>query len=197
MTNLTIKYITPEDYLEMEKDAFEKHEYFLGETYAMAGAVGAHVVIVDNLGGDLHSFLKGKKCREFTSDYRVGTLQFNTYMYPDVFIVCDKIELKPGCFDTVTNPSVIFEVLSPSTVEKDRVLKFFFYRQIPTFNEYILVETDQCKVTSYRKQDDGSWVEFVTSGINSSLYIATINMEMPMKEIYALTQFSDDYGKFI
>lgn len=197
MINRAIKYISPEEYLEMEKDAFEKHEYFLGEVYAMAGATETHILIADNISGELHSFLKGKKCREFSSDFRVSSLLFDTYMYPDIIIVCGKKELKPGVFNTLTNPDVIIEVLSLSTEERSRGMKFLFYRQIPSFKEYLLVETEQCKVTSYRKQDDGAWEEFVIEGITSSLYIATIEMEIPMKEVYALTVFDDEENRII
>ncbi|MBC7553940.1 MAG: Uma2 family endonuclease [Taibaiella sp.] len=186
------KYTTLQHYLAMEQDAVEKHEYFEGEIYAMAGATGTHVLITDNLGGEIHSLLKGKKCREFTSDYRVSTEAFETYMYPDIFIVCGKTELKANCFDTVINPSVIIEVLSPSTEERDRVLKFFFYRQIPTFNEYILVETAHCKITTYTKNEDSTWTETVTEGINATLYIGTISAAIPMSDIYMLTEFAAD-----
>ena len=129
------KYVAPQVYLEMEKVAFEKHEYIGGEIYAMAGATERHVRIVSNLTGEIHSFLKGKSCSEYPTDFRVATPILETYMYPDLSIVCGKAELKPDCFDTLTNPSAIFEVMSPSTEDRDKVLKFLFYRQIPSLKE--------------------------------------------------------------
>ena len=183
------KYTSPEAYLEMEWRAFEKHEYIGGEIVAMAGATERHNMIVLNIAGEIRNLLKGNNCKAYPSDFRVSTPLFDTFMYPDVTIVCGETDLKENCFDTLANPSVIIEVISPSTEERDRVLKFFFYRQIPSFREYILVETDCCKVTAFRKLQDGTWESTVIEGIDNNLYIESIKMQLPMKEIYALTVF--------
>ena len=88
-------------------------------------------------------------------------------------------------------PGTPVEVLSDSTEDRDRVLKFFFYRQIPSLQEYILVDSNKCKVTSYKKQEDGSWLDAVTEGINATLLIDTISMEMTMSDIYTRTDFTE------
>ena len=179
------KYTSPEAYLEMEQTAFEKHEYIVGALYAMAGATERHILIVGNIAGALHSILKGRECREYSSDLRVVTPLADNYMYPDLTIVCGATELKPDCFDTLTNPSVIIEVLSAPTEERDRALKFFFYRQIPSFKEYILVDTGHCRITTFLKQEDGTWEEGVTEGLGNKLTINTIGAAIPVQDIYA------------
>jgi len=190
-----IKYISPEAYLEMEKDAFEKHEYFQGEVVAMAGATENHVRIARNLVGELYSFLKGKKCEVFGMDYRVTTPLFDSYMYPDVMIVCGKTEKKKDCFDTLTNPSVIIQILSPSTSEKDKGLKFLYYLQIPSLEEYILVDSNRYNVTTFRKQEDDSWKIFTTVDINASHVINTIQFELPLNDLYYMVEIENISGK--
>ncbi|MBC7553672.1 MAG: Uma2 family endonuclease [Taibaiella sp.] len=185
MTLPAFKYTSPETYLQMEENAFERYEYIGGEVYAMAGATEKHNMVVLNTGGEIRSFLKGQKCKVYPSDFRLSISLSETYMYPDLTIVCGETELKAGCFDTLTNPAVIIEVLSPSTQERDRVLKFFFYRQIPSFKEYILIDTTQHKVATFLKQPDGTWEESITDGRNAILHIDTIDMQLPMEEIYA------------
>lgn len=185
------KYISPEEYLELEKNAREKHEYFKGEVIAMAGATESHVRISRNLIGELHAFLKGKTCEVFGTDYRVTTPLSDSYMYPDAIIVCGKTEKKEDVFDTLTNPSVIIEILSSSTSEKDRGFKFLYYLQIPSLKEYILIDSIRYSVATFKKQPDDSWVIFTTNDINASHFIHTIQLDMPMSDIYYMVDLSE------
>jgi len=150
----------------------------------MAGAREAHNSIVANLIGEFHAFLKGKKCRVFPSDCRVSTPSANSYMYPDVSIVCDETEKRENEFDTVTNPSVIIEVLSDSTRDKDRGYKFFYYQQIPSLKEYILVDSMSYFVQCIYRQPDDSWKFEAINDINASISIRTIGLVLPLKDIY-------------
>ena len=178
------KYTTPEDYLEMEKSAFEKHEYFRGEVVAMAGANEVHLRINRNLVGEIYGYLKGKGCEVFGADYRVTTPLSDSYMYPDAMIVCGPTIKKEGCFDTLTNPSVIIEVLSPSTRGYDKSYKLIYYMQIPSLREYILVDSLRYSVTTFRKTEDGTWDIFTTEDIDATHTIESIQLKLPMKDIY-------------
>jgi Uma2 family endonuclease len=183
------KYISPEEYLEMERDAFEKHEYFEGTVYAMAGATENHICIVDNIASETQTFIKGKGCRSYSSDFRVATPRFESYMYPDITIVCGKVEKKDGVFDTLTNPSVIIEVTSESTEKYDRGYKQIYYLQIPALKEYIIVDSLRCRAEINRRSENGDWQKTVVDNINDFLFINTIQMQLPMKDIYLEVSF--------
>ena len=184
---LKYNYISPEDYLKMERAATEKHEYCDGGIFAMAGASLQHNRIVSNIISSLGSYLKGKKCEIFPSDLRVSTPNKESYMYPDVTIVCDDPQMEDDQFDTLKNPSVIFEVLSPSTRGIDKGRKFFFYMQIPSLNEYILIDSKMQHVFASRKQPDNSWKFEQIEDADASLFIESIKFSLPLKDIYENT----------
>jgi Uma2 family endonuclease len=188
------KYATPEEYLEMEKDALEKHEYFKGEVVAMAGASEAHARISRNLVGELHNYLKGKSCEVFGSDYRVTTPLFDSYMYPDAMIVCGPTQKKKDTFDTLTNPSVIIEILSPSTHQYDKAKKLLYYLQIPSLKEYIVVDTSKYSVATFRRTDDGTWDISTTEDIRASHTVNTIGLQLPLKDIYYMVSLEKQPG---
>lgn len=194
MAATALKYISPKEYLEAEVLADEKHEYFDGHIITMAGAREAHNSIVANLIGELHVFLKGKSCKVFPSDCRVSTPSSNSYMYPDVSIVCDETEKRENEFDTVTNPSAIIEVLSDSTREKDQGYKFFYYQQIPSLKEYILVDSISYFVQCIYRQPDDSWKFDTTKDINSSIMIRSVGLVLPLKDIYDRILFKRGAG---
>jgi Uma2 family endonuclease len=179
-----LKYTTPEEYLEMEKNSIEKHEYIRGEVIAMAGASKDHVRINRNLVTEIGSFLKGKPCEVFGTDLRVITPFSESYLYPDAMIVCREPEMKEGCFDTLTNPSVIIEILSPSTSGYDKNYKLIYYMQIPSLKEYIIVDSSSYSVTTFRRMENGTWDIYTTTDINASHTINTIQLPLAMKDIY-------------
>ncbi len=149
-------YITPAQYLEMERAAEYKNEYYDGHVYAMSGASLKHNIINRNLVSSLSNFLREKDCQVLPSHMRVSTPSSDSYMYPDALIICGKPELEDDKFDTLKNPSVIFEILSPSTTTIDKGRKFFFYQQIPSLKEYIMIDSLKRFIQLGRKQDDGS-----------------------------------------
>ncbi len=179
-----IQLISPQEYLSIERGAKEKHEYFEGKVIAMGGASLAHNRIVVNLIKKTGSFLEGKPCEILPSDIRISAPSYKSYMYPDATIICGKPELEDDKFDILKNPSVIFEALSPSTEDHDRGKKFFFYRQIPSLKEYILIDTTKYFVEVSRRQPDNSWLFEEISGEDSALHLATIDYELPLKELY-------------
>ncbi|MGZ8552856.1 MAG: Uma2 family endonuclease, partial [Chitinophagaceae bacterium] len=130
-------YVSPEQYLEMERAAETKHEYYKGEVFAMSGASWQHNVIAKNINTIVLPFLKGKPCDMFGSDLRIHIPENSLYTYPDFSIICGKPETTDDQKDTVVKPSVLIEILSKSTKDYDRGTKFNLYRSISTLNEYI------------------------------------------------------------
>ena len=187
-----INYITPDEYLAIETRADAKHEYFDGRIYAMAGTSFDHNFIVSNLTKRMNIFLDGKPCDVFGSDLRVTTPEFDSFMYPDLTILCDEIKSKENGFDTLTNPTAIIEVMSPSTKGYDMAFKFHYYKQIPSLKEYILVDSTQYFVQVNRRQKDNSWAEAINiEDRNATLTIETIQMQLPLKDIYRKVSFAE------
>jgi Uma2 family endonuclease len=185
-----IKYTSPQEYLALERDSKEKHEYFEGKVLGMAGASLAHNRIVGNLLREIGVLLKDRPCEILPSDIRISVPSKTSYMYPDAVNVCGQPEMEDDKFDTLKNPVVIFEILSPSTEDHDRGKKFFFYRQIPSFSEYILVDTTRRFVELSRRQEDGSWVFGVVSDPEGNVPITAIQSKISMDEIYRNIQFA-------
>lgn len=125
---------TEEEYLVFERASLEKHEFFKGEIFSMAGASPRHNHIFSNLFIELGVRLKGKPCRPYGSDLRIHIPQNTLYTYPDISIICR--EIVAGGTDTVIEPTVIIEILSTSTRDYDRAGKFSLYRDIPTLREF-------------------------------------------------------------
>ena len=180
-------YITPEEYLLAERASEEKHEYYDGQVLAMSGARMKHNNINSNLIINIGSYLKGKECRILPGDMRVSTPSRDAYMYPDALIVCSEAQLQDDVFDTLLNPSVIFEILSTSTRSIDKGRKLFFYQQIPSLLEYIMIDSQKRFIQLARKQANGGWVFENNSDPASSLYIRTIDFSISMDDIYTHT----------
>ncbi|MEO5593232.1 MAG: Uma2 family endonuclease, partial [Chitinophagaceae bacterium] len=180
-------YITPQEYLLAERASEEKHEYYDGQVLAMSGARLNHNSISMNLFISIGHFLKGKNCRILPADMRVSTPSHDTYMYPDGLIVCGESKLEDDKFDTLLNPAVIFEILSPSTRGIDKGRKLFFYQQIPSLLEYIMIDSQKRFIQLARKQDNGGWTFENNSDAGSSLFIRTIDFSLSMDEIYTHT----------
>ncbi len=177
-------FISPKEYLEMERASDTKHEYFDGQVYAMSGASLKHNKVVVNLTSILHSFLDGKDCTVLAENMRVSSPSHDSYMYPDVLIYCNKEELEDDQFDTLLNPSVIFEILSPSTRSIDKGRKLFYYEEIPSLQEYFMVDTDKRLIHVVRKESNGSWNFENISESNPSVLIKTINYQLLLSDIY-------------
>ncbi|MBE7169848.1 MAG: Uma2 family endonuclease [Williamsia sp.] len=184
-----LEYISPDDYLEQERNAINKHEYFKGEIVAMAGASVTHNRIVANIIRRVGNLLEGTNCEIFPSDLRVSIFSQESFTYPDATIICNGLDLSDDKPDTAKNPSVIFEVVSPSTEHNDRGRKFFFYMQIPAFREYILIDSTSYYIQVSRKQPDGSWKFEDLRDLQASLHINTTGHQISLQEIYANVRF--------
>ena len=182
-------YITPEEYLELERKAEFKSEYFNGEIFAMGGASPRHVLIVTNLVIELGTQLRGKSCGVFSSDLRIKIPATGLFTYPDVVVLCDKPQYDDKQKDTVINPTVIAEVLSKSTKDYDRGEKFESYRSIESFTDYVLVAQDKFHVEHFARQEDGGWLLKETNKLEDSIKIASICCELRLTDMYANYDF--------
>ncbi len=179
-----LKY-TIAEYLENEEKSLEKHKYFQGEVFAMAGASIAHNQVVRNTLSAVDEHLKeGGKCQIFPSDLKIHVEANSLFTYPDLSIVCGKIETLENHKDIVTNPAVLIEVLSPTTQDYYRGGKFKSYRDIPSLKEYILISSLEVLVEKYNKQYDGTWILHEYKTENDSFAITSIDMPVEMKSLY-------------
>ena len=179
-----LTYTPSEKYLTQERAAKDKHEYFKGQIVGLAGASLRHNRIAASLITELGLRLKRQSCEVLPSDIRVCTPSRDAYMYPDATIVCGEPEMEDGMFDTLKNPRIIFEILSPSTEDHDRGRKFSFYRQIPSFEEYVLIDSTRRFVEVSVKQPDGSWAHYATEDPEGHLSLSSIGIHVPIREIY-------------
>jgi Uma2 family endonuclease len=183
------KIVSSFEFLEMERSSKEKHELHRGHVVNMAGASLAHNEIVANLVGNIKFFLRGKLCRIYASDLRVQIPTVDSFTYPDASIVCGQPILLDSELDTITNPTVILEVMSKSTEQYDRGTKFFYYMQIPSLSEYILVDSSKLYIQAARKQNDGSWKFEEITDRNQLLAVKAIEHEISAAEIYENVKF--------
>ena len=177
-------YISPEEYLERERLALDKHEYYQGKVFAMSGASLKHNQVFSRLFAEIGYKLKGKSCQPFGSDLRIHIPKNTLYTYPDISIVCDTPETTDDSFDTITNPSVIIELLSPSTRNYDLGQKFNLYRAIDTLQEYILVDTEKVYVEKHICNADNRWQLTEHTSLNSTFEISTVQLSISLSDIY-------------
>ncbi|MBL7092682.1 Uma2 family endonuclease [candidate division KSB1 bacterium] len=191
MQQLEKKYYTPEEYLELEETAEYKSEYYQGEIFAMSGATANHNFISGNLLTGLNNAQKTHKCFSFTNDMRLWINAKNLFTYPDFMIVCGKLEYYTNRKDTITNPLIIIEVLSDSTKNYDRGEKFVFYRSIPTFQEYIIIDQYSVYIEHFFIETKKQWLLIEYNDINSILKFSKIDFQIPLKDVYNLIEFDN------
>ena len=180
--------LSVEEYLQFEKASRDKHEYFKGEIFAMAGAGARHNVIFSNLFGDLAYRLKGKPCKPYGSDLRVHIPENSLFTYPDISIICGEIIPSQVDADTAVQPTVIIEILSPSTRNYDQGIKFKLYREIPTLKEFITIDSESIGIEAYRINSQGNWELKDYRSIDETLTIPSVGLSLSLKEIYEGTK---------
>jgi len=180
---------TIEDYLEMEKTSVQKHEYYKGEIFAMAGARIDHNTITVNLTSAIKQKLRGSSCRVFNSEQRIHVQENTLFTYPDLSIVCGQ----PITFNddqmNLMNPAVIVEVLSPPTKNYDRGEKFKLYKDLVTLQEYLLIDSQSVLLEHFLKNDAGVWVLNKYDQLADKLLIKVPNISLSLEEIYEDTEF--------
>jgi Uma2 family endonuclease len=155
MSTVPQTLMTEEQYLAFERASEIRHEYWRGEIFAMAGASEGHNLAAGNLFVAMQLALRDKPCRTYTHDMRVFAAKSRAYVYPDIVVAWPPIEFNDGKRDTLLNPQVVIEVLSPSTESYDRGRKFDLYRQSESLKQYVLVSQDEARVMSYIRQSHG------------------------------------------
>lgn len=178
------KRYSPEEYLALEETAEYRSEYYRGEIFAMSGGSANHNRIIKNLVITLDAALEGKPCETFVTDMRLHVRKNSLYTYPDVMIVCGRIEYVKGRTDTITNPVVIFEVFSESTQAYDRGAKFELYRAIETLQDYVLVDQSRVHVEYFHKLEDGRWLLTEFNNLEGVLMLESVGVEIPLSRVY-------------
>lgn len=181
---------TVDEYLRIERDSLEKHEFDDGEILAMAGATRVHVLIASNVVGELRNRLRGKPCIPYSSDLRIRLSGRPKYVYPDVTVICGQPIADPDDRkgESFLNPRLVVEVLSPSE-QYDRRTKFDRYRQVESFREYVLVSQDAPRVETFYRQPDGTWAFDVATGAGAVARLRSLDVELPLDEVYVGVEF--------
>lgn len=175
--------LTPRQYLVRERAAEQRSEFFDGEIVAMAGASPRHAAIAQNIGSHLYFRLPGG-CRVYQSDVKVQVGTGGEYAYPDVFVLCGEPRYLDRTHDVVTNPAVVFEVLSPGTEVRDRTVKAAAYRQVPSLAAYVLVSQKEPRVEMYARGPEGAWDCTIYQRLGDLVRLDAIGCDLSLAEIY-------------
>lgn len=185
---------TFEEYLQLEADTGCKHEYHAGQVYAMSGGTIEHATIGGNIFALLRAELrkKGNSCRVLNGDAKVYIATQDVYVYPDAMVICGGIEPSDQETNAVTNPTLVVEVLSKSTADYDRGDKFHRYRQLPSLQEYVLIEQDKAVVETFSKQaESGLWRIDRIDGLNMPVELCSVGVRINTTAIYEDVSFSE------
>jgi Uma2 family endonuclease len=185
-------YLSPEEYLALERQAEYKSEYFEGVVYAMSGASFKHNVIVANLVIELGQQLRGRPCRALPSGIKIRMPESRKFFYPEVSVVCGEPQFHDQRNDVLLNPILIIEVLSESTAAFDRGDKFQAYQQIESLKEYLLVSQDKSVVEHYVRQTREVWNYTAIVGLESSLYLPSIECTLRLEAVYDKVTENDE-----
>jgi Uma2 family endonuclease len=181
--------ITPQEYLELERKAETRSEYFDGEMFAMSGARREHTKIVVNLAAELNTQFMDRPCEVYALDMRTKVSATGLYTYPDIAAVCDEPRFEDAHFDTLLNPQLIIEVLSDSTESYDRGKKFAHYRAIDSLREYVLVSQTECRIERFTRQDDGNWLYTETTDPDGSIELTSVACRLSLSRVYHKVDF--------
>jgi Uma2 family endonuclease len=188
-------YLTPEEYLALERQSDTKREYFDGEVYAMSGATRAHNIITTNVTTAFVTQLKGRRCEVYASDMRVKVQPTGLYTYPDVVIVCGKVQLEDQRQDTLLNPTVLVEVLSPSTDDYDRGTKFAHYRTLESLSDYLVIAQAEPLVEHYQRQPDNRWLLTTYATLDAVVTVPFLGCDLSLAEVYDKVDWSEAEGR--
>ncbi|MCA9557576.1 MAG: Uma2 family endonuclease [Myxococcales bacterium] len=181
---------TLEEYLALEAEAQERSEYVNGEIYAVSGGTQRHAQLSSNAFGALLGALRGKPCRPLVGDQRIRVPATGSSLYPDVAVVCGKNQRAQDDPQAIVNPTLIVEVLSPSTADYDQGSKFHHYRRLPSLQEYLLISQDQQHVEHRLRTDDGRWqMTFLTEG---PVELPTLGVSLRFEDLYADLDLLDE-----
>ncbi len=183
------QFISPEEYFDMEEVAEYKNEYYHGETFVMSSASFNHNLIGGDTFVSLHNLLRNSDCIVFTSNMKIQVDEDRHYTYPDISIVCGDAEFAKDRNDIITNPLVIFEILSESTMNYDRGSKFTAYRNISFLKDYILIDQYTCHVEYFHKNEAGKWILDEFKNPDDTFKIRSVDIELSLDTIYARVKY--------
>lgn len=189
MPTLPKTHLTPEQYLEIERKAEFKSEYYDGEMFAMASAGEAHNLIAINIAAALHGQLRSRPCRAYSADMRVRVKATGLYTYPDIVVVCGQPKFLGDVRDTLVYPSLIVEVLSPSTEVYDRGRKFEQYRTLESLQEYLLVSSERVSVELFTRQPEGAWLLTAANRMEDTIELPASACRLSLAAIYEKVEF--------
>ncbi len=175
--------MTYEEYVVAEEASETKHEFVDGEMYAMSGGQPLHALLPARMIALLARSFGTGPCRTYSSDMRVFVPEVGAGFYPDLTVICGRIEQDPRDKQGVTNPTVIVEVLSPTTESRDRIVKFDKYRRLRSLRDYVLVTQERNRVEHYARNDDGSWT-YRDLGDGDTLRLTGAPAEVAISELY-------------
>lgn len=184
-------FVTPSEYLALERKSEIRSEYLAGRIFAMSGASRRHNLIAGNLHGLLWPQMRGRTCETYLADMRVKISPTGMYTYPDLVAVCGKPQFEDAFIDTLLNPTVIIEVLSESTEAYDRGEKFAHYRRLDSLREYVLVAQDKIRIEHYSR-DGEQWILSEISDPEGTLHLSSIDGHVGIGAIYEKVEFKID-----
>jgi Uma2 family endonuclease len=193
MSQQVKSYVSPEEYLRLERQAECKSEYLNGEIFAMTGASRKHNLITTNISRELSQQLKTRPREVYAADMRVKVRATGLYTYPDVAIVCGESQFEDDYVDTLLNPTVLIEVLSQSTERFDRIAKSSYYRTIDSLAEHLLVAQDEIRLEQYVKQPNGQWSLYEYLTLNSAANLTSVDCSLKLSEVYAKITFDPNH----
>jgi Uma2 family endonuclease len=180
---------TPEEYLALDRASDTKHEFFEGEVYDMVGGKPNHNIVCVNISSSLNSQLRDRPCLVFPSDQRVKSLRRLSYTYPDITVVCDEPDYFEG--DTLINPTVIIEVISPSTENYDRGKKSKYFFSISSLKDFLLVRQDQPQIDHHTRTSETSWKMDEISGLDAVIDLPSIGCTLALSDVYRKVTFDE------
>lgn len=179
------RFYTLQEYYSLVKESDERYEYWNGEIFCMSGGSKEHAFIATNIARRLGNQLEGRNCRVTNSDMAIKVPTAPPFRYADLSVACGTLEFETiNGIDLLVNPILIVEVLSSTTGRFDRHQKFEFYKSIESFREYLLIAQDQPSIVQYVKQEDGSWQGNEVIGVDSEIYLPSINCHLLLREVY-------------
>jgi Uma2 family endonuclease len=192
MSTQSKPFLTEEQYLEIERKADFKSEYYQGEMFAMGGAGEPHILITGNAYFTLRQQLEGRKCRIYTNEMRVRVTPAGLYTYPDLVVTCSEPRFLGGEPDTLLNPTIIIEVLSKSTENYDRGKKFEMYGMLDSLTEYVMISSLRIRAERYAREPDGTWNYSDKSNPEDTLDLKSIDCHLRLADLYKEVDFTRD-----
>ncbi|MDP9171024.1 MAG: Uma2 family endonuclease [Acidobacteriota bacterium] len=189
MSTQAVAHLSLEKYLELERRAKERSEYLNGQMFAMAGGTRNHARIVGNTLSQLVEQLRGRPCEAAGGDLRLYSAAHDIFIYPDVVVTCGPDKFLDNRRDTITDATLIVEVLSPSTRSYDRGEKFLFYRSLPSFSEYLLLAQDTILAEHHVRQPDGAWLFREFKSPADEIELTSIGCRLKLESLYERVEF--------